>query len=267
LELLYGPESRLVRLNGSAIMNLGSDPRIAGTLTARQIDLDRVLPNSEQKRLPFETVRLLVDDLAAAPAPPLPIRISLGIDSLTAGGATLAAVRGDVENDASGWNLDSLELRAPGATQMRISGKLALGDRKVEFQGPVRVDSSDPAVFFAWIEGQGAAGRPALGPMRGSGTVTLGRERVAVDGLKAEIDRKTLEGRVAYRFATATAPARLDAALSGGDVDFDRGLALGAAFIFFPLFHLLGFFPIAFGDRRFSWSSDGSLLRAKCVMN
>jgi len=41
LELLYGPESRLVRLNGSAIVNLGPDPRVAGTLTARQIDLDR----------------------------------------------------------------------------------------------------------------------------------------------------------------------------------------------------------------------------------
>ena len=44
------------------------------------------------------------------------------------------------------------------------------------------------------------------------------------------------------------------------------GLALGAAFVLFPLFHLLGFFPIAFGDRRFSWSSDGSLLRAKCAL-
>jgi hypothetical protein len=44
------------------------------------------------------------------------------------------------------------------------------------------------------------------------------------------------------------------------------GFALGAAFVLFPLFHLLGFFPIAFGDRRFSWSSDGSLLRAKCAL-
>jgi large subunit ribosomal protein L24 len=229
LELLYGPESRLVRLSGSAIMNLGREPRIATTLTALQIDLDRVLPNSEQKRLPFETIRLLVDDLAAAPAPPLPIRISLGIDSLAAGGATLTAVRGDVENNAGGWNLDALEMRAPGATQMRITGRLALADRKVEFQGPVKVDSSDPAVFFAWIEGRSAVGRPAFGPMRGSGTVTIGGERVAVDGLKAEFDRKALEGRVAYRFATAAAPARLDAALSGAELDLDRGLALGTA--------------------------------------
>jgi uncharacterized protein involved in outer membrane biogenesis len=229
LELLYGPESRLVRLNGSAIMNLGRDPRVASTLTARQIDLDRILPSSEQRRLPFETVKLLIDGLAAAPAPPLPIRISLGVDSLTAGGATVSALRGDVENDARGWNLDRLELRAPGATQMLITGKLALVDRKVEFQGPVRVDSSDPAALFAWIEGRSAAGRPALGPMRGSGTVTLGRERVAVDGLKAEVDRKALEGRVAYRFVTAAEPARLDAALSGSELDFDRGLALGSA--------------------------------------
>jgi uncharacterized protein involved in outer membrane biogenesis len=254
LELLYGPESRLVRLNGSAIMNFGRDPRIVGTLTARQIDLDRVLPNSEQKRLPFETIKLLVDDFAAVPAPPLPIRVSLGIDSLMAGGTTVSALRGEVENSADGWNLDTLELRAPGATLMRITGKLVLADHKVEFQGPVRVDSSDPTVFFAWIEGHSAAGRPPLGPMRGSGTVTLGRERVAVDGLKAEIDRKVLEGRVAYRFATAAAPARLDAALNGSELDFDRGLALGTALFASTSFERPGEIALALDVARASYA-------------
>ncbi|HLK83240.1 MAG TPA: AsmA family protein [Xanthobacteraceae bacterium] len=229
LELLYGPESRLIRLNGSAIVTFGRDPRIASTLTARQIDLDRVLPNSELKRLPFETVKLLANELTTVPPPPIPIRVSLGIDSLMAGGATLSALRGEVENTADGWQLDTLEMRAPGATQVLVSGKLALADRKVEFRGPVKVDSSDPAALFAWIEGRSAAGRPALGPMRGSGAITLGPERIAVDQLKAEIDRKALEGRVAYRFATAAAPARLDAALSGAELDFDRALALGSA--------------------------------------
>ncbi len=229
LELLYGQESHLIRLNGSAIMNFGRDPRITGTLTARQIDLDRVLPNPESKRLPFEAVRLLVDELATVAAPPVPIQVSFGIDSLMAGGATLSALRGELENVADGWQLDTLELRAPGATQMLINGKLTLADRKVDFQGPVKVDSSDPAALFAWIEGRSAAGRPSLGPMRGSGTVTVGRERVAVDGLTAEIDRKALQGRVAYRFATAAAPARLDAALSGAELNVDRILALGSA--------------------------------------
>ncbi len=232
MELLYGPEARLVRLSGSASVNLGRDARVASTLSARQIDFDRVLPSAEQRRSPFETVKLLVDALAEAPAPPLPVRISIGVDSLMAGGATVSALRGDVETAADGWNLSRLEMRAPGATQVLVSGKLALGEserRKVEFQGPVKVDSSDPAVFFAWIEGRNAAGRPSLGPMRGNGTVTLGRERVAVDGLKADIDRKALEGRVAYRFATPAVPARLDAALSGAELDFDRVLGIGSS--------------------------------------
>jgi large subunit ribosomal protein L24 len=254
LEWLYGPEARPVRLNGSASVNFGRDPRIIGTLTARQIDLDRVLPNSEQKRLPFETIKLMVDELAAAPPLPLPIRISLGIDSLVVGGTTISSIRGDVENAADGWNLDTLELRAPGATQMRITGKLALADRKIEFQGPVRVDSSDPAVFFGWIEGRGAAGRPPLGPMRGTGIVTIGRERIAVDGLKAEIDRKALEGRVAYRFATAAAPARLDAALSGSELDFDRGLALGTALFASTSFERPGEIALALDIARASYA-------------
>jgi AsmA-like C-terminal region/AsmA family len=253
LELLYGQESRLIRLNGSAVVNFDRDPRIASTLTARQIDLDRVLPNSELKRLPFETVKLLVDELAAVPAPPIPIRVSLGIDSLMAGGATLSAFHGDVENTTDGWQLDTLEMRAPGATQMLVSGKLALADRKVEFQGPVKVDSSDPAALFAWIEGRSAAGRPALGPMRGSGAITLGRERIAIDGLKAEIDRKALEGRVAYRFPTAAAPARLDAALSGAELDFDRALALGSALFASTSFERPGEIAVALDIGRASY--------------
>jgi uncharacterized protein involved in outer membrane biogenesis len=254
LELLYGPESRLIRLNGSAFMNLGRDPRVALTLAARQIDLDRLLPNSELKRLPFETVKLLVDEFATIPSPPVPVRLSLAVDSLMAGGATVSGLRGDVETEADGWRLDTLELRAPGATQMMIAGKLALADRDVEFQGPVKVDSSDPAALFAWIEGRSAAGRPALGPMRGSGTVTLGSARVAVDGLKAEIDHKALEGRVAYRFATAAATARLDAALRGAELDFDRGLALGSALFASTSFERPGEIALALDVGRASYA-------------
>jgi uncharacterized protein involved in outer membrane biogenesis len=254
IEMLYGAEARVVRLGGSAIMNMGRDPRIASTLTARQVDFDRLLPSGEHKRSPFETVKLLVDELADMPAPPLPIRISLGVDSLIAGGATIAALRGDVETDSNGWSLDRLEMRAPGATQMLITGKLALTDQKVEFQGPVKVDSSDPTTFFAWIEGRSAAGRPSLGPMRGSGAVTLGRERVAVDGLKADIDRRAMEGRVAYRFATPTAPPRLDAALSGAELDIDRSLSLASALFASTSFERPGEIALALDIGRASYA-------------
>lgn len=255
MEMLYGPEARVIRLNGSATMNLGHDARITGMLSARQIDFDRVLPSAEQRRSPFETIKLLVDQLAEAPVPPLPVRFTVGVDSLMAGGATVSALRGEVETAADGWSLDRLEMRAPGATQVLVSGKLALADqRKVEFQGPVKVDSNDPGVFFGWIEGRAAAGRPSLGPMRGSGVVTLGRERVAVDRLQADIDRKTLEGRAAYRFATPGAPARLDAVLSGAELDFDRVLAIGSALFASTSFERPGEMALALDIGRASYA-------------
>jgi hypothetical protein len=229
LDLQYGPDVRTVRLTGSAIMDFGRDPRIAAELTARQVDLDRALGASEQKRLPFEAIKSMAESLATWAPPRLPIGIDLGVDSLTVGGATLTAVRSRIENTSGGWNIGTLELRAPGATLIGVGGKLAVAERKVEFKGPVKFDSSDPAVFFAWVEGRSAAGRPALGPMRGGGTVTLGSERIAVDELRAEIDRKPLEGRLSYRFATPAMPARLDAALGAADLDLDRTLSVGTA--------------------------------------
>jgi large subunit ribosomal protein L24 len=229
LDVQYGRDVRSVHLAGSAIMDFGRAPRAQSMLTARQIDLDRVLGASAPKRLPFEVVKSMAETLAAIAPPQLPIRVGVGIDSLTLGGATLTAVRSDIANTAGGWSIDTLDLRAPGATLMHVSGKLAVADRNIEFKGPVKVDSSDPAVFFAWIEGASAAGRPALGPMRASGTITLGGERVAVDELAAEVDRKPLEGHLSYRFATPAMPARLDATLSAADLDLDRTLAVGNA--------------------------------------
>jgi large subunit ribosomal protein L24 len=254
MEMSYGPEARVIRVNGDATLKVGREPRLIGALAARQIDFDRILPNSEQKRSPFETVKLLVDMLAELPALPLPVHFTVGVDSLMAGGATVSSLRGDVETAADGWTLDRLEMRAPGATQVLLNGRLALADqRKVEFQGPVEVVSNDPAVFFAWIEGRSAAGRPPLGPMRGSGKVTVGRERVAVDGLKAEIERKTLDGRVAYRFATPAAPARLDATLNGAEFDFDRALAIGQALFASTAFERPGEIALALDIGRASY--------------
>jgi uncharacterized protein involved in outer membrane biogenesis len=253
MEMTYGLDPRIIRLSGVATLGLGQDPRLTGALAARQIDFDRVLP-SEQKRSPFETVKLLVDKLAELPKPPLPVHLAVNVDSLLAGGATVSSLHGAVDSAADGWNLDKLDLRAPGATQVTTRGKLTLADRhKVEFQGPIKVESNDPAVFFAWIEGRSASGRPPLGPMNGSGTVTLGHERVAVDGLKAEIEHKTLTGRIAYRFAAPAAAPRLEADLSGVEFDFDRALATGQALFAATSFERPGEVDLTLDIGRASW--------------
>ncbi len=246
LDVAYGSEVRAVHFVGTAIMQFGHKPRVASVLTARQVDLDRALGTTDHKRLPFEAIKALAERFAAGEAPPLPIRLSLGIDSLTMGGGVLQSVRGEIENSAEGWTIDTLELRAPGGTQTRISGKLALADRKMAFDGPVKVDSSDPTALFAWVEGRTAAGRPAIAPMRGSGQLTLSAERIGFERLSAEVDRKPLEGRLVYRFADGGSPARLDAALSAPDLDIDRGIAVGAAMLASTSFDRPGEIGLAF---------------------
>src|SRR5262249_55666283 len=65
---------------------------------------------------------------------------------------------------------------------------------------------------------------------------------------------KALEGRVAYRFATAAAPARLDAALSGSELDFDRGIALGTALFASTSFERPGEIALALDVARASYA-------------
>ena len=77
-------------------------------------------------------------------------------------------------------------------------------------------------------------------------------------------EQKDLEERI-LRSPLETFQIGIFPAVGGTALGF-LGLALRAAVILFPLLHLLGFFPIALGDRRFSWSSDGSLLRAECTL-
>jgi large subunit ribosomal protein L24 len=116
-------------------VDFGRAPRAATVLTARQIDLDRVLGAAVPKRLPFEMVKSLADSLATFVPPQLPIRLGLGIDSLTVGGATLTAVRSDIASapggggGGGGWSIDTLDLRAPGATLTHVAGKLGMTDR------------------------------------------------------------------------------------------------------------------------------------------
>jgi len=56
--------------------------------------------------------------------------------------------------------------------------------------------------------------------------VKFGGDQVAIEGLTAEIDRMTMEGRVAYAWGRGDRPPRIEASLTAPDIDFDRASAL-----------------------------------------
>ena len=139
------------------------------------------------------------------------------------------SVRGDVATEDGAWNLETVEFRAPGMTQVRASGRMALVGDGATFTGPAVVESSDPKVLLAWLEGRPEPAQGLTGALRVSGDFTLGTQRIAVERFKAEVDRKAISGRLAYGWATPTQPARLDGELKAAELDIDSTIAFSKA--------------------------------------
>ncbi len=232
IEFQYGSEEQGLKLTGVAEFKFGKQPRFDGVLSGRQIDLDRALASGDgSSPPPAAAIRKIAELAGGAFRPAIPIQIGVGIDQVTLGGNTIANLRGDISTDASGWNLERFEFRAPGFTQVKLSGHLAVGHESVSFTGPAEIDAGDPKVLAAWLEGRGDVAQGDLRPLRLRGDVTLASDRIAAERLNAVFDGKTVTGRLAYVFASGGRTAKLDAALNAPELDIDAALGFGNALI------------------------------------
>jgi large subunit ribosomal protein L24 len=223
LEYQYGPDDRALKLAGTAELRFGKNPRLDGVLSARQADLDRTLDLPDAaRRLPFAALKQVIESFGGAYRPAIPVRLGIGLDSVTLAGGTLQGLRGDLNMEADGWDIETLEFRAPGFAQVRLSGRLAVDPQGVTFKGPAKVEANDPRGLFAWLEGRASDGGTAqLGPLRAAGDLTIGAQQIAAERLLVEFDRKTIEGRLAYSYAMAGRAARLEAELKAAELDID----------------------------------------------
>jgi large subunit ribosomal protein L24 len=230
LEYQYGPDERAVRLAGTAELRFGKNPRFDGVLSARQIDLDRALALPEAAgRLPLAALKALVETFTASYRPQIPVRLGIGIDAVTLAAGTLQSVRGDLKLDGDDWDIEMLEFRAPGFAQVRLSGRVGQTADGVTFKGPAQIEASNPRALVAWLEGRPDAAQGQAGMLRASGELTAGAQEFAVDRLKFEFDRRTVDGRIAYAAASGARPPRLDAELKAAELDVDGVLAFGRA--------------------------------------
>lgn len=245
IDFQYGPDDRAIKLKGDVKLTLGQQPQISGALSSSQIDADRMLALPEAARgRPLAAVKALAESLVAASRLPIPATLSIGIDSVTLGGATLTRVGADVKADADGLDVKTLELRAPGLTQLRLSGRLATKSTGVQFQGSSRIESSDPRALLAWLTQSSDEQMLAAGPLRLGGDIAFADDAVTIDQLKLELDRMTIAGRLGYAWANENHPARLDVSLAAPQIDFDRLQAFATAML---------------GATTFDWPREGAL--------
>ena len=207
IEFQYGSEDQGTRLSGVANFDFGVRPRLNAVLSGRQIDLDRAVYGAGGSKQPVgDTVRKLAEMGASTLRTTLPIQLGVSIDLITLGGNSIQNLRGDISNRGDGWDLDKLEFRAPGMTQMRVSGHLAVSADSFKFNGPTELESSDAKALAAWLEGRSENQPGDPRPMSLSGQVAIATDRVAVEGLKLEFNRRPLTGRFAYFFRSSDRP-------------------------------------------------------------
>jgi len=219
VELTYGPDDAALKLGGIADLRLGASPLLHGVLTARQLDADRVLARANATPdSPLQLLQQTGDFIAAVPLPPIPVQLEVSSDLTMLGGRPIQNAGADLRSNGKDWTIDHLELRAPGATALALSGRIASMNGAADFGGVATLESGEPDALFAWLRGRTDAPYLAQKPVQAQGRLTIAKDRVAVDSLKAVIDGHDLAGNIAL--AKADNVSRLDATLIADALDW-----------------------------------------------
>ena len=244
INLQYGSDERAVQLRGHANLTFRAQPELDVTLAATRIDLDRMLavPTAARRR-PLAALRAVADNFDAARLSPIRVNLGISADVVTLADAPLQQVSASLRGAGGAWDLESLELRAPGGTQLRLGGRLDLAPRTTAFAGHGRIEARDSRSLVSWLTA-GSDGDAFAGPFRAEGDVRLSGESIVFDRFKAEFDRDTLEGNFGYFGPTADRSARIAATLTASNIDLQRASA---------------FAQHVSGDTAIAWPHEGSL--------
>ncbi len=230
LALQYGPEERAVNLSGKADLTFGEHPRVDGTISARQIDVDRALANPDvTHRPPLIMIKGFFETFVAMVKPPLPGRIAVAIDAVTVGGTTLQSLHGNMRFDGKSWGFKDFTFRAPGFTEVSLSGQLDNGPQGLSFSGPAKLESGDLKTLVAWLEGRKEPLAGLSETLSARGEITISSNRFILDRLSAALDRENVQGRLAYTWAAGDKQATLDGELHAPTLDVDALTAFAKA--------------------------------------
>lgn len=223
IDYLYGSQDKGLHLTGTADLRLGSHPLFNAVLSAQQVDLDRLIatPNNPT-RLPAEGVQALIAKFVGGWVPPFPMELSLSADTVTLGGGSVMLFGADMRLDGKGWTLDRVEFRAPGLTQVNLTGRLAL-QPQLAFSGPVRIETNDANALAAWVDGRKGPGKRL--PVKVRGDAVLSETEFSLNHFQAEIDHRAVQGDLHYSAARNGHPSRLDAKLTAPELDVDSMMA------------------------------------------
>ena len=166
-------------------------------------------------------IKSFFETFVAMVKPPLPGTVGVAFDAVTVGGTTLQSLHGSVRFDGKSWVLRDFAFRAPGFTEVNLSGQLDNGPHGLAFSGPAKLEFADLKMLMAWLEGRT---EPLPGPSKtlsARGAITIASDRFMLEGLTAALDQEGVQGRLAYTWATANRPAAIDGELHSATLNVD----------------------------------------------
>lgn len=234
LDISYGRDDAAMKLTGLADFRFGAKPLLQALLSAKQLDADKLLAKQSGSTEPVQMMPGLRVLLAALPHAPLPTRIDINAERIILGGRPVQDLDLTLRAASGSWSVDRLEVRAPGTTDISIQGALASSSRTDDassdvddsFKGALKIDSSDPGSFTAWLLGRTDAAAQKQKPLHVAGNVHLASDRIAIDDLKADVDGGAITGRIAWAARKDGNASVFDADLAADRLDLDAAMAL-----------------------------------------
>jgi hypothetical protein len=220
VETSYGTEDIALKATGVADIRFGASPLLRASLSARQLDADRMIAKDNSATAPARLSPALRALMATIPGSPMPAQIAFSVEQITLGGRPLQNLEADILGDAGSWTIRRLDFRAPGATHVAFDDGGAQPNPSGGFAGALEVDSADPDTLVAWLQGRSEIAYRGQKPLRLRGHVSVNADRIAIERLNAEIDGSAVEGRLAV-VHQPSGVSRFEAALKADRLDLD----------------------------------------------
>lgn len=196
-------------LEGSVRIPLGEDGTFSARIAARQVDLDRMTgagPADSEGAGP--AARAAAPLFGALSGLDLVGEVSVAIDTVIAGGDLVRDVALSAVTTADGLTIERLSADLPGSTRLSARGFLAGGARP-SFEGPVSVESGQPARLVRWLRG-GSAPMPIVGTdLSVTTSLAAGGGVVLAEDLRIAFGASAAEGLLRWQSRAGRRPPGL----------------------------------------------------------
>jgi len=192
LALALGPEERAAQFTGKGRIALGAEPGFELTLSARQIELDRLVRGAAGPAVvPATLAGEALARAAGLGGATLPGRIAVDIQGLVVGGGAVQDLTLEARPRPGGLTIDRFEARLPGRSRLETTGRLGF-DGGGRYDGRLEASSEQPTALAAWWRAEAVGDR--IDPVTVAATLSVAGDRLAADDLRLEVARARARG-------------------------------------------------------------------------